>query len=279
MSTPWRRVTHLSTDERNAVLAFLDRCESDLSREAIDENRRRAILHDRPAEHWLRVDGASLTGYAQGSKASVYEVEQAGGGVDADLLATIQEDHATVDFWVRGSQAVPDGGRSIRVIELLSIPLPVPTVPLPAGATLRPFEIGVDEERWLAQNNAAFADHPEQGAWKRDDLDLRLRDDWFDPSGFLLMFLDGTLAASCWTKIHELHRDRAGEIYVISVDPAFQGLGIGRVIVTQGLASLSRRGVRRGILFVEKTNEPARALYREIGFELVREDGVLRFGA
>jgi len=164
-----------------------------------------------------------------------------------------------------------------RTLQLLRVELPVEVTPVPPGATLRNFEPGRDEEIWLAQNNAAFADHPEQGAWHEDDLAERTHEPWFDPSGFLLLEIDGHLAASCWTKVHELHPDRFGEIYVVSVHPAFQGRHLGRVMVTQGLAALRRKGVASAILFVDESNTGARALYRALGFTLVREDHLVRF--
>jgi mycothiol synthase len=148
---------------------------------------------------------------------------------------------------------------------------------VPEGATLRNFEPGRDEDEWIAQNNAAFADHPEQGAWSRVDLDERTNEPWFDPSGFLLLEIGGRLAASCWTKVHELHPDRFGEIYVVSVHPDFQGHGLGRVMVTQGLASLRKKGVNDAVLFVDESNIDARKLYESVGFQLEREDRLLHF--
>jgi mycothiol synthase len=198
-----------------------------------------------------------------------------GGGFDEALLALVLERHEVVDWWTRDSDGSLDN--VVRTLQLLQLNLPVPEVAVPDGASLRTFVPGFDEGGWLAQNNAAFADHPEQGAWLLDDLQERIREPWFDPSGFLLLEIGGRIAASCWTKVHELHPDRFGEIYVISVDPQYQGHGLGRVMLSQGLVSLRRRGVHRAILFVDADNESAQRLYRSFGFTLDREDQLLRF--
>ena len=80
--------------------------------------------------------------------------------------------------------------------------------------------MGVDESAWLSANNAAFAGHPENGRMTRRDLELRMAQGWFDPSGFFLAWANGELAGSCWTKIHD---DGTGEIYIIGVVPAWRG--------------------------------------------------------
>jgi mycothiol synthase len=153
----------------------------------------------------------------------------------------------------------------------------VPVCDVPEGFTLRNFEPQHDEDAWLEQNNAAFANHPEQGAWRLEDLAERTQEPWFDPSGFLLLEMDGRIAASCWTKVHELHPDRFGEIYVISVHPDFQGHHLGRVMVTQGLAALRRKGVSEAALFVDESNTGAGNLYESLGFRVEREDNLMRF--
>ena len=71
------------------------------------------------------------------------------------------------------------------MLQLLRVTLPVPVEEVPQGAVLRNFEPHRDEAAWLEQNNAAFANHPEQGAWRQHDLDERTEEPWFDPSGFL----------------------------------------------------------------------------------------------
>ena len=276
MPIAWRCVPSLTPLERLAVLNLLDRTEAELGREALDEGRRRAVVHGRRAEHWLAEDTA-LVGYASATPGAHSTVEMCGGGVDPTLLEALRGRHRVIDWWTRDRTDAPPGGTTVRTLELLRVPLPVAVEPVPEGAVLRTFEPTRDATAWLSQNNAAFADHPEQGAWDEADLAVRMAEPWFDPSGFLVLELDGRLAASCWTKVHELHPDRFGEIYVISVDPDFQGRRLGRVMVTQGLHVLARRNVASAVLFVDESNEPARHLYASLGFGLERRDLLVRF--
>jgi ribosomal protein S18 acetylase RimI-like enzyme len=275
MGASWQHTSSLNAAERLDVLNLINRTETVLGREALDETRRRTVVHGWRGEHWLLREGLELVQYALVQGQSHATLEMCGGGFDETLLGHVLEMHEVVDWWTRDSDGSLDN--VVRTLQLLHINLPVPQVPVPQGATLRTFIPGFDEVAWLAQNNAAFADHPEQGAWLLDDLEARIHEPWFDPSGFLILDIDDQIAASCWTKVHELHPDRFGEIYVISVNPTYQGQGLGRVMLSQGLASLRSRGVHRAVLFVDADNVSAQALYRNFGFTLEREDQMLRF--
>jgi mycothiol synthase len=153
-----------------------------------------------------------------------------------------------------------------------SLRVPLPDAPLPPGVRLRAFRPGVDDEAWLALNAAAFAHHPEQGSWTLKDLRARMAEDWFDPAGFLLAEKDGDLVGFHWTKLHGSHleHDHAhepiGEVYVVGVRPDQQGGGLGRALTVAGLRHLRDRGLGTAMLYVESDNEPARALYRRLGF-------------
>ncbi len=275
MDISWQRTMALSAPERLQVLNLINRTEANLGREALDETRRRTVVHGWRGEHWLRCEGSEVVQYALVQGQEHATLEMCGGGFDSTLLDLVLEEHEVVDWWTRDS----DGSfeNVVRTLQLMTINLPVPVADVPADAVVRNFDAGVDDAAWLAQNNAAFADHPEQGAWRLDDLEERIREPWFDPSGFLVLEIDGRIAASCWTKVHELHPERFGEIYVISVDPAFQGRGLGRVMLTRGLQYLRQRGVHRAVLFVDADNLSAQSLYRSLGFSVEREDQLLRF--
>ncbi|WP_033424060.1 mycothiol synthase [Actinomadura flavalba] len=139
----------------------------------------------------------------------------------------------------------------------------LPGVALPDGVTLRTFRPGADEDAWLAVNARAFASHPEQGAWTRDDLLRREAEDWFDPAGFFLAERDGAIVGYHWTKTHP---DGLGEVYVVGVDPAAQGLGLGRTLTLTGLHHLRDKGVPAILLYVDESNTAAVRLYRSLGF-------------
>lgn len=91
-----------------------------------------------------------------------------------------------------------------------SLMAPLPDSPLPEGVHLRTFLPGIDDEAWLAVNAAAFADLPDQGGWTAEDLQRRLDESWFDPSGFLIAVDEqGGIAGFHWTKVHGGHHEHA----------------------------------------------------------------------
>lgn len=164
------------------------------------------------------------------------------------------------------AQAAADGLSSIRNVLQLRRPLPLQTT---GTVPTRAFVPGsADEAAWIEVNNRAFSSHPDQSGMTRERLHAELAADWFDPEGFRLHERDGRLAAFCWTKRHPATADdpAMGEIYVIGVDPDFQGLGLGQALVVAGLAWLSAVGETVGMLYVDETNTPARRLYEKLGF-------------
>ena len=148
---------------------------------------------------------------------------------------------------------------------------------LPPGVSLRAFIPGQDEDDWLAVNARAFASHPEQGKWTRADLAHREAAPWFDPDGFLLAERNGHPAGFHWTKIHKPGSGQAGngtgstdeplgEVYVIGVDPAEQGTGLGRALTLAGLRYLQDRDMPAVMLYVDGENAAAIRLYGSLGF-------------
>ena len=146
------------------------------------------------------------------------------------------------------------------------------------GIRIEAFRPEVDDAEWVALNARVFAAHPEQGGVTLGDLHDRMAEDWFDAADFLVA-RDGTgrMVGYNWLKI-EGSADAAGrvdsehpaapegEIYVVGVDSAFAGHGLGRALMSAGLERLRERGCVIATLYVEGDNVPALGLYRSLGF-------------
>lgn len=167
----------------------------------------------------------------------------------------------------------------VRELLVLERPLGGPAEHLrpavPAGLRLRAFVPGDDDAAWVRANALAFAHHPEQGRLTVDDLAARMREDWFDAAGLLLLERDPApgggapeLVGFVWTKIPAGQPDavREGEIYVVGVVPSAQGEGLGRLLTAVGLAHLAERGARTAVLYVDGDNVPAVRTYERAGF-------------
>ena len=67
----------------------------------------------------------------------------------------------------------------------------------------------------------------------------------------------------CWTRLW----DYQGEIYMMGIDPKYQGQGLGRALLLQAIGALMKKGAGRMELTVDTVNKTAVALYRGVGFK------------
>ncbi|GAB2938055.1 mycothiol synthase [Nonomuraea sp. NPDC052634] len=190
------------------------------------------------------------------------------------LRAVIDAAGGRPRLWAHGDHAgvaalaARFGLERVRSLWQMRRPLaePLPAVRLPEGVSLRTFVPGQDEEAWLKVNAAAFAHHPEQGAWTMDDLLRREQEPWFDPSGFFLAVRGDRVVGFHWTKVHGASDEALGEVYVVGVDPSQQGTGLGKALTLAGLDHLRSRGIGQAMLYVDEANTAAVRLYQGLGF-------------
>lgn len=147
----------------------------------------------------------------------------------------------------------------------------LPDLPERTDLVLRTYAGADDDAEILRVNNAAFDWHPEQGGWTRAQITDRVGADWFDPAGLFLAFdAEDTdrLLGFHWTKVHAdtSGEDTLGEVYIVGVDPAAQGRGLGRLLTLAGLHYLQRRGLPEVELYVEGDNTAALHTYERLGF-------------
>jgi mycothiol synthase len=210
-----------------------------------------------------------------------------GRGTGAALAAAAVSAGGSLTAWSHGNHpaaarlAARFGFERVRDLWVMRRPL-TGLPPLTGGGDgidVRSFRVGTDEEAFLALNAEAFAHHPEQGGMTRADLDERMAEPWFDPSGFFVAERSGELLGFHWTKVHGAVRtddqpagtpphahDPIGEVYVLGLAPAARGTGLGRALTLAGLRYLRGQGLDQAMLYVDEANPRAIALYQKLGF-------------
>ncbi|MFG1796828.1 mycothiol synthase [Nocardia sp. NPDC049149] len=151
----------------------------------------------------------------------------------------------------------------------------LPGLPVRSGVTLRTYSGPADNAELLRVNNAAFAWHPEQGGWSERDIEARRAEPWFDPNGLFLATDTAhpeRVLGFHWTKVHYDEKPPIGEVYVVGIDPAAQGRGLGRLLTLAGLHYLRDRGLAEVLLYTEADNASAVHTYTRLGFAPAHSD-------
>ena len=285
MTAPhWRRA--LSGREQDAVRNLVAAAERADGVAPVGEQVLRELT-GRRAEHLLVAGpGGGLVGYlnlAGGTAELVVHPDVRRRGIGTALVqAVLARGEDGVRFWAHGtlpaaqSLAAALGLQAVReLIQMRRTLRDIPEHAVPQGISVRGYGGSGDIAELLRVNNAAFSWHPEQGGWTHSDIADRTGEPWFDPDGLLLAIDDatGALLGFHWTKVHA---DDTGEVYVLGVDPAAQGGGLGRTLTLVGLRHLARSLGRREhptvILYVESDNAAAIRTYQALGFSVAAVD-------
>jgi mycothiol synthase len=217
------------------------------------------------ARHRLAMREGAVAGYANLVAAHAEHPAMAevavdprhrGRGIGAALVAAaLSEGGAGARVWAHGNlpPARAVAGRLglgvARELWQMRRALATPELPeltVPDGIALRTYAGPADDAEVLRVNNAAFDWHPEQGGWGEAEITTRRESSWFDPKG-LYIAVDpaepGRMLGFHWTKVHDDEDPPVGEVYVVAIDPAAQGRGLGRLLTLAGLHYLREHGM------------------------------------
>lgn len=297
-SRPLRRIETVSEptpEQTEAVFALLAAAARTDRQQAVSEQGRLQLRGGarEGVQHLLLTVGDDLVGYAQldgtdpveapAAELVVHPDHRAHGHGRALGTALLTRTGKRLRVWAHGGHAAARHlaqvlgltlFRELRQMRRPLTDLELPEPVLPQGVTVRAFVPGRDDAAWLAVNAAAFAHHPEQGSLTQRDLDDRVAEPWFDPSGFFLAFRGEELVGFHWTKVHA--EEGLGEVYVVGVRPGAQGGGLGRALTTVGLRHLAARGLPTAMLYVDADNKAAVSVYERLGFTTYETDLMYR---
>ncbi|WP_188829968.1 mycothiol synthase [Nocardia camponoti] len=278
----------LDADRAAKVRALLDRARSADGVASVSEQ---AVLSLATAEpgvaHLLAEHDGDVVGYANlvaahGDHPAMAEVAvdpaARDNGLGASLVdAALTKGGAGARVWAHGDRPAAKavagklGLTTARELWQMRRPLAnneLPDVDVPADVLLRTYAGPADDAELLRVNNAAFSWHPEQGGWTERDIAVRRDESWFDPAGLFLAFDAANptqLLGFHWTKAHP-DAAPAGEVYVVGIDPAAQGRGLGKLLTLVGLHHLRDAGLTEVLLYTEADNTAAVATYTKLGF-------------
>ncbi|MFC9846068.1 mycothiol synthase [Streptomyces sp. NPDC060223] len=285
----------LSPAQAEDVLGLLAEAAGTDGQQAVSEQGRLQLKGGaRPGvRHLLLTLGDELVGYAQledtdpveapAAELVVHPAHRGRGHGRALGAALLAESGKRLRVWAHGGHSAARhlaqvlGLTLFRELRQMRRPLTgldLPEPKLPDGVHVRAFVPGRDDAAWLAVNAEAFAHHPEQGSLTQRDLDDRMAEPWFDPSGFFLAFRDGELIGFHWTKVHA--EEQIGEVYVVGVRPGAQGGGLGKALTTIGLRHLAGQGLPTAMLYVDADNKAAVTVYERLGFHTHETDLMYR---
>jgi mycothiol synthase len=276
----------LVDDDLDTVAALVEAATAADGVAPLSEHGMLQLRGSTPTAHLVASEAGRIVGYAQldgdsGAAELVVHPDHRRRGFGRQLVARLSTETGTSELkiWAHGDLpaarflAAATGLQPVRSLWQMGRPLAddLPKPWIPEDVVVDTFVPGADDEAWVALNARAFAGHPEQGAWTLSDLHERMAEPWFDPSGFFVARRGPSMIGFHWTKVHD---ESTGEVYVVGIDPAQRGRGLGQALTLVGMHHLEQIGLERVILYVDESNRSAVRLYQGLGFVRVGLDVV-----
>ncbi|WP_166462450.1 GNAT family N-acetyltransferase [Psychrobacillus vulpis] len=148
--------------------------------------------------------------------------------------------------------------------------LDVPEFSLPNDYVIQPFQSGRDEEIWCEVRNAGFAKlQGSETPITPEMVQKMMTAEENIEGGSMILYHKSEPVGVIRGADDEYENSRIMEIGPIAIIPAYQGKGLGRILLRAALRFAKEKSYKRTILCVNADNERAKALYIQEGFKQV----------
>ena len=161
-----------------------------------------------------------------------------------------------------------------KVLLQRSAQMPVADYALPTNFIIRPLAGESEIEAYVQLHRAVFESRNMTTEWRRRTL---RRPEYQADLDLVAVAPDGRLAAFCVCWLDKDPQEKpSGQVEPLGVYKDFRNLGLGRVILSEGLRRLYRYGADKVYVETDKHRNAALELYEAVGFRLVQDVLVYR---
>jgi mycothiol synthase len=173
------------------------------------------------------------------------------------------------------SQAEVGDNSWFQLILERSADMAIPEANIPPEFSIRPLHGPAEVEAYVGLHRAAFQSENMTIEWRlrtlqqpayRPELDLVA----VAPDGHLAGF------CVCWFDMYAPDERPSGQVEPLGVHPDFQGQGLARTILAEGIRRLHQLGAGRVLVETDNYRPAAIALYESVGFRITRKVLVYR---
>jgi mycothiol synthase len=188
-------------------------------------------------------------------------------GLRYSLFLEAREDQAARLALLEKLGFVRDDWHTLHMSQPLNGALPA--LQTPEGFTIRSLAGEAEVADYVALHRAAFGSTNMTEDWRRHTLQTP---QYIPALDLVAAASDGALAAFCvcWLSQcgHDENGSNTGQVEPIGVRPDFQGHGLGRAILLEGLRRLQAHGATSALIDSDGENEASRSLYEAVGFRV-----------
>ena len=140
----------------------------------------------------------------------------------------------------------------------------LPTIPLPAGFTVQGVNNGDDGRLRAAVTHGAFRPHEDWEIYAAEYQQFIGSAVYDGTRDLFVRSPDGRGASACTIWFDPVNR--IGLFEPVATHPAFQGKGLGKAVIAEGLRRMKAAGMQRAVVGFDPNNAAALALYTSMGF-------------